>query len=45
MFKIEDKILFYDETIRRRSKKFESQWIDPCTIIEKNSDVSCMIKR
>jgi len=33
MFKIEDKVLFYDETIRRRSKKFKSQWIDNDTYV------------
>jgi len=39
MFKIEDKVILYDETIRRRSKKFEFQWIGPYTIIEQNSQL------
>jgi len=44
-FKVGDKILLYDETIRRgRSKKLESQWIGPYTITKKLSDVNYEIK-
>ncbi|KAM0727554.1 Retrovirus-related Pol polyprotein from transposon 17.6 [Formica fusca] len=45
-FKVGDKVLVYDETLRRgRSKKLESLWIGPYTIIEKNSDVNYTIKK
>jgi len=41
-----DKILLYDETVRRgRSKKLELQWIGPYIIIEKSSDLNYTIKR
>lgn len=44
-FQIGDKVLLYDETIRRgRSKKLMSQWIGPYRIIEKNSGVNYTIK-
>jgi len=45
-FKIGDKVLLYDETVRRgRSKKLESQWVGPYIVIEKNSDLNYTIKR
>jgi len=44
-YKVGDKVLIYDETVRKgRSKKLESQWIDLYMIIEKNSDVNYTIK-
>jgi len=44
-FKIGDKVLLHDETVRRRrSKKLESQLIGPYTITEKISDVNYAIK-
>ena len=44
--KIGDKVLLYDETLRRgRSKKLESLWTGPYTIIEKISEVNYMIKK
>ncbi|EFN66432.1 Retrovirus-related Pol polyprotein from transposon 412, partial [Camponotus floridanus] len=44
-FKIGDKVLIYDETLRRgRSKKLESLWTGPYTILEKNSDVNYTVK-
>ena len=44
-FKVGDKVLLHDETVRRgRSKKLDSLWIGPYTIIEKNSDVKYTIK-
>jgi len=45
-FKVGDKILMFDETLRRgRSKKLESLWTGPYTIIEKNSKVNYTIKK
>jgi len=45
-FKVGDKVLVYDETLRRgRSKKLESLWTGPYTILEKNSNVNYTIKR
>jgi len=45
-FKLGDKVLLYNETVRRgRSKKLEPQWIGPYVIIEKNSDLNYTIKR
>jgi len=45
-FQIGDKVLLYDETVRRgRSKKLEPQWIGPYVIIEKNNDLNYTIKR
>jgi len=45
-FKTGDKVLVYDETLRRgRSKKLEALWTRPYTIIEKNSEVNYTIKR
>jgi len=45
VFKVGDKILLHDETVRRgRSKKLESQWISPYTITEKISDMNYAIK-
>lgn len=45
-FKIGDKVLVYDETLRRgRLKKLELLWTRPYTILEKNSDVNYTIKR
>ncbi|KAM0731592.1 Retrovirus-related Pol polyprotein from transposon 412 [Formica fusca] len=44
--KVGEKILLYDETVRRgRSKKLDSLWSGPYTIIEKNSEVNYTIKR
>ena len=44
-FKVGDKVLLHDETLRRgRSKKLEAQWIGPYVILEKNSDVNYTIK-
>lgn len=46
MFKVGDKVLLYDETLRRgRSKKLESLWVGSYTIIEKTSDVNYTIKK
>ena len=40
-FQVGDMVLLYDETIRRsRSKKLESKWIGPYTVIEKHNDVN-----
>jgi len=45
-FKVGDKVLIYDETLRRgRSKKLESLWTGPYTIIEKNSKVNYTVKK
>ena len=45
-FKIGDKVLLYDETLRRgRSKKLDALWTGPYKIIEKNSDVNFTIKK
>lgn len=45
-FKVGGKVLIYDETLRRgRSKKLESLWTGPYTILEKNSDVNYTIKK
>ncbi|KAM0729433.1 Retrovirus-related Pol polyprotein from transposon 297 [Formica fusca] len=44
--KVGEKVLLYDETVRRgRSKKLDSLWTGPYTIIEKNSEVNYTIKR
>ncbi|KAM0737154.1 Retrovirus-related Pol polyprotein from transposon 412 [Formica fusca] len=44
--KVGEKALLYDETVRRgRSKKLDSLWTGPYTIIEKNSEVNYTIKR
>jgi hypothetical protein len=44
-FKIGDKILLRDKTVRRgRTKHRESQWIGPYVIIKKHSDVNFTIK-
>lgn len=35
-FKVGDKVLLYDETVRRRhSKKLDALWTGPCTITQK----------
>ncbi|KAM0735103.1 Retrovirus-related Pol polyprotein from transposon 17.6 [Formica fusca] len=45
-FKVGDKVLMHDETLRRgRSKKLEPLWTGPYVIIEKNSDVNYTIKK
>jgi len=45
-FKTGDKVLVYDETLRRgRSKKLEALWTGPYIIIEKNSEVNYTIKK
>jgi len=45
-FKVNDKVLIYDETLRRgRSKKLELLWTGPYTIIEKTSKVNYTIKK
>jgi len=45
IFRVGDKVLLHDETVRRgRSKKLESQWIGPYAIIKKISDVNYVIK-
>ncbi|KAL6419715.1 hypothetical protein ACFW04_013679 [Cataglyphis niger] len=45
-FKVGDKVLMYDKTLRRgRFKKLESLWTGPYTIIQKNSDVNYTIKK
>ncbi|XP_011702402.1 PREDICTED: uncharacterized protein LOC105458634, partial [Wasmannia auropunctata] len=39
IFEIEDKVLLYNEALRRgRSKKLESQWAGPYTILEKHNE-------
>ena len=44
-FKVGDKVLLHDETLRRgRSKKLDALWIGPYIILEKNSDVNYTIK-
>jgi len=44
-FKVGDKVLIYDETLRRgRSKKLESLWTGPYDI-EKNSKVNYTVKK
>jgi len=46
LFKVGNKVLLYDETVRRgRSKKLESQWIGPYTIIEKKQQHKLHDKR
>ena len=41
-----DKVLLYDESVRRgRSKKLDSKWEGPYTIIEKKSKVNVVIKK
>jgi len=45
IFKIGDKVLLHDETVRReRSKKLETQWVGPYTITVKFSDINYEIK-
>jgi len=45
-FKVGDKVLIYDETLRRgRSKKLESLWTGPYKIIEKHSAVNYTVKK
>jgi hypothetical protein len=45
-FRVGDKVLLHDETVRRgRSKKLESPWIGPYEITEKHSDVNYTIKK
>jgi len=45
-YKIGEKVLVYDETLRRgRSKKLEALWTGPYTIIEKNSEVNYTVKK
>lgn len=45
-FQIGDKVLLYDETVRRgRSKKLDASWIGPYEILMKNSDVNYTIKK
>jgi len=45
-FKVGDKVLVYDETLRRgRSKKLESLWTGPYKITEKHSKVNYTIKK
>lgn len=40
-FKAGDKVLLYDEAVRRgRSKKLDAMWIGPYTILQKDSDVN-----
>jgi len=44
-FRIGDKILLQDETLRRgRSKKLEASWTGPYRVIEKLSDVNYKIQ-
>jgi len=44
-FKIGDRVLIYDETLRRgRSKKLDAKWKGPYTIMEKRSDANYIIK-
>lgn len=45
-FKTGNKVLLYDETLRRgRSKKLDALWTGPYTIIEKKSNVNYKIKK
>ncbi|XP_011858317.1 PREDICTED: uncharacterized protein LOC105555885, partial [Vollenhovia emeryi] len=45
-FKVGEKVLLHDETVRRgRSKKLDSQWIGPYVITEKHSEVNYTKKR
>ena len=45
-FKAGDKVLLYDESVRRgRSKKLESKWIGPYRIIKGNSSVNYTIQK
>lgn len=45
-FDVGDKVLLYDESVRRgRSKKLTSLWIGPYKIIKKNSDVNYTIQK
>jgi len=45
IFKVGDKVLLHDKTVRRgRSKKLETQWVGPYTITAKLSDVNFEIK-
>ncbi|XP_011859870.1 PREDICTED: uncharacterized protein LOC105557283 [Vollenhovia emeryi] len=44
-FKVGDKVLLLDETLRRgRSKKLEPEWIGPYTVMEKHNDVNYSVK-
>jgi len=44
-FKIGDKVLLQDETLRRgRLKKLEAPWTGPYRVTEKLSDVNCKIQ-
>jgi len=46
IFKVGDKVLINDETLRRgRSKKLESLWTRPYKIIEKHSEVNYTVKK
>jgi hypothetical protein len=46
IFEIGDKVLLYDESVRRgRSKKLSALWIGPYTIIKKISDVNYTIQK
>lgn len=46
IFSVGDKILLYDESVRRgKSKKLGQKWIGPYIIIEKCSDVNFIIKK
>ena len=45
-YKIGDKILLFDETLRRgRSKKLDAQWTGPYTVTERHSHVNYTVKR
>jgi len=44
-FKIGDKVLLQNETLRRgRSKKLDAQWTEPYRVVEKISDVNYKIQ-
>lgn len=45
-FKVGDKVLLYDEALRRgRSKKLNALWTGPYIVLEKVSDVNYVIKK
>lgn len=45
-FKIGEKLLLQDETVRRgRSKKLSNQWIGPYIIIKRNSKVNYTLQK
>jgi len=45
-FQVGDKVLIFDETLRRgRSKKLKSLWTGPYQIIEKYSEVNYTVKK